>query len=63
VSASPGCLVLGWGKRDLVALPRQARRAQEQFPDTRVVWLGGSGHFPRWDEPEETTRLILDTTA
>lgn len=58
-----GPIVLGWGKRDLVTLPRQARRARERFPDARVVWFEGSGHFPHWDAPEETTRLILDTTA
>ncbi|HEV2819668.1 MAG TPA: alpha/beta fold hydrolase [Solirubrobacteraceae bacterium] len=58
-----GPIVMGWGKRDLVTLPRQARRARERFPDARVVWFEGSGHFPQWDRPEETTRLIFDTTA
>ncbi|HEV2821421.1 MAG TPA: alpha/beta fold hydrolase [Solirubrobacteraceae bacterium] len=58
-----GPIVVGWGKRDLVTLPRQAGRARERFPDARVVWFEGSGHFPQWDVPEATTRLILDTTA
>ncbi|MDQ3607478.1 MAG: alpha/beta fold hydrolase [Actinomycetota bacterium] len=58
-----GPIVMGWGKRDLVTLPRQARRAQERFPDARVEWFENSGHFPHWDVPDKTTRLILDTTA
>ncbi len=56
-------IVVGWGRRDLVTLPRQARRAKERFPDARVEWFESSGHFPHWDVPEKTTRLILDTTA
>jgi pimeloyl-ACP methyl ester carboxylesterase len=41
-----GPIVLGWGRRDLVTLPRQPRRAKGAVPDARVVWLEGSGHFP-----------------
>lgn len=52
-------VVIGWGCRDLVCLPRQARRAMRRFPDARLVWFEESGHFPHWDAPEETVRLIL----
>ncbi len=57
-----GPIVIGWGRRDLVCLPRQAQRAQKLFPDARLHWFDRCGHFPHWDQPEETSRLILETT-
>jgi pimeloyl-ACP methyl ester carboxylesterase len=56
-------LVIGWGRLDRVCLARQAARAQQLFPDARLHWFERCGHFPHWDVPEETARLILDTTA
>lgn len=56
-------LVIGWGRRDRLCLPRQAARAQKLFPDAHLHWFDGCGHFPHWDAPEETTRLILEATA
>ncbi|MDM0033875.1 alpha/beta fold hydrolase [Variovorax sp. J22P271] len=56
-------VVIGWGRLDKVCLPRQAARAQAQFPDARLHWFECCGHYPHWDQPEETARLILDTTA
>ncbi|HEX8127719.1 MAG TPA: alpha/beta fold hydrolase [Pyrinomonadaceae bacterium] len=56
-------LVIGWGRRDRVCLPRQAPRALSLFPDASMHWFEHCGHFPHWDAPQETTRLILDTTA
>jgi pimeloyl-ACP methyl ester carboxylesterase len=65
--APPGAitrpLVIGWGRRDRVCLPRQAKRALALFPDARLHWFEHCGHFPHFDAPRETTRLILDTTA
>ncbi len=58
-----GPIVIGWGRRDLVCLPSQAALAIERFPDARLHWFDGCGHFPQWDRSEETIRLILDTTA
>jgi len=55
-------IVIGWGRRDLVCLPSQAALAIERFPDARLHWFDACGHFPQWDRPEETIRLILDTT-
>ena len=55
-------LVIGWGRRDRVCLPSQAKRALELFPDARLHWFDRCGHFPQWDRPAETTRLILDAT-
>jgi pimeloyl-ACP methyl ester carboxylesterase len=62
-----GCLkkrlVIGWGRCDRICLPRQAERALQLFPDARIHWFEHCGHYPHWDAPEETTRLILATTA
>ncbi len=58
-----GTVVIGWGRRDLVTLPSQAARAQERFPDARLHWFDRCGHFPHWDRPDETVRVILDATA
>lgn len=55
-------IVIGWGRRDLVCLPRQARRAIGRFPDARLHWFERCGHFPQWDRPDAAIRLILDTT-
>jgi pimeloyl-ACP methyl ester carboxylesterase len=56
-------LVIGWGRLDRVCLPRQAARALQLFPGAHLHWFERCGHFPHWDAPEETTRLILDVTA
>jgi len=61
--ATPGPVLIAWGRRDLVTLPRQAPRAERRFPRARLVWMDGCGHFPQWDRPEATARLILDHTA
>ncbi len=58
-----GPITIGWGRRDLVTIPRQAARAIARFPGARLVWFERSGHFPHWDAPEETTRLILESTG
>ena len=58
----PGRVTIGWGRRDLVTVPRQAARATELFPDAVLHWFEQCGHFPQWDAPREATRLILDNT-
>jgi len=59
----PGRVTIGWGRRDLVTVPRQAARAAELFPDAVFHWFERCGHFPQWDAPHEATRLILDSTG
>ena len=58
----PGRVTIGWGRRDLVTLPRQAARATDLYPDAVLHWFERCGHFPQWDAPHEATRLILDST-
>lgn len=55
-------LVIGWGRHDRVCSPQQASRALKAFPDAQLYWFSHSGHFPQWDQPEETVRLILAAT-
>jgi pimeloyl-ACP methyl ester carboxylesterase len=61
--STPGSVVIGWGRKDRLTLPRQAGRAMERFPDARLYWFDEAGHYPHWDRPEEATRLILQTTG
>jgi pimeloyl-ACP methyl ester carboxylesterase len=56
-------VVIGWGRLDRICLPAQAARAQKLFPDARLHWFEQCGHYPHWDQPAETARLILETTA
>ncbi|GAA4021991.1 alpha/beta hydrolase [Sphingomonas swuensis] len=56
-----GRLAIGWGRHDRLCLPVQAKRATKRFPGARLHWFEHSGHFPLWDEPRETVRLIADT--
>ena len=58
----PGRVTIGWGRRDLVTVPKQAARATELFPDAVLHWFERCGHFPQWDAPHEATQLILDST-
>jgi pimeloyl-ACP methyl ester carboxylesterase len=58
-----GRLVIGWGRQDKVTLPSQARKAQELFPDASLHWFDSCGHFPHWDQPEQTVQMILAATG
>ena len=60
---TPGRVVLGWGRQDRVTLPRQAARVQRAFPHAELHWFDHCGHFPQWDAPDETARLVLRNTA
>jgi pimeloyl-ACP methyl ester carboxylesterase len=55
-------LVIGWGKQDRVCFPGQAKKALELFPDAHLHWFNKCGHFPQWDQPEQTIDLILKVT-
>jgi pimeloyl-ACP methyl ester carboxylesterase len=59
----PHPLVIGWGRKDRVCFPWQARRALDLFPDARLHRFARCGHLPQWDDPQATARLILQATA
>ena len=60
---TPGRVTIGWGRQDHLLLPRQAARAQAVFPSARLHWFERCGHFPHWDQPAETARVILETVG
>jgi pimeloyl-ACP methyl ester carboxylesterase len=48
-----GCPVLIlWGTRDLILLPRQGRRFERLIPDCELRYLKGLGHTPMSDDPD-----------
>ena len=59
----PGRVTIAWGRRDQVTVPRHPRPAVQAFPDAKLHWFSRCGHFPQWDAPQETIRLILDSTG
>ena len=63
--AAPGSgpVTIGWGRHDRLCLPVQALRAEAAFPGARLVWFEKSGHFPMWDQPEETVATILEAVG
>ena len=56
-------MVIGWGRQDRLLFPSQAPRAIAAFPDATLYWFDKCGHFPHWDQPEETIQLILAVTS
>ena len=58
-----GRVTIGWGRNDRVTLPSEADTAMRAFPDAALHWFSNCGHFPHWDRPEETVRLILGATG
>jgi pimeloyl-ACP methyl ester carboxylesterase len=48
-----GCpVLLLWGTRDVVLLPRQGRRFERLIPECELRYLSGLGHTPMSDDPE-----------
>lgn len=58
-----GRITIGWGRNDRLLLPRQAARAQAAFPSARLHWFEHCGHFPHWDQPAETVRVLLQALS
>jgi pimeloyl-ACP methyl ester carboxylesterase len=59
-ASTNGRMAIGWGRHDRLCLPVQAKRAAARFPSARLHWFEHSGHFPLWDEPRETVRLVAE---
>lgn len=56
-------VTIGWGTRDRLLLPTQARRAQAALPHARHVALDRCGHLPMSDDPDGVARLLLVASA
>ncbi|HVW34419.1 MAG TPA: alpha/beta hydrolase [Acidimicrobiia bacterium] len=55
-------VTIAWGRRDLILVPWQARRAKRAIPHARIVPLPGCGHVPMGDDPDRVAAVILDAT-
>jgi pimeloyl-ACP methyl ester carboxylesterase len=53
-------LLLVWGDRDKLVLPRGATRLLEAVPSARLELLHGIGHCPQIEAPERFTKILLD---
>ncbi len=54
-----GEIVIGWGAKDRLLLPRQGDRAARAIRAARLVALPGCGHVPMSDDPQLVADLIL----
>jgi pimeloyl-ACP methyl ester carboxylesterase len=53
-------VTIGWGRKDRLLPPRQARRAAREIPSARIVMLDGCGHIPTYDDPARVTQILLE---
>jgi pimeloyl-ACP methyl ester carboxylesterase len=51
-----------WGTRDVLLLPRQAKRFERLIPNAELRYLKGLGHTPMSDDPELLAELIATTS-
>jgi pimeloyl-ACP methyl ester carboxylesterase len=56
-------ILIAWGTRDRLLLPRQASRVRVVLPSARLVWLTRMGHVPMPDDPAQVGRLVLEWAA
>jgi len=56
-------VTIGWGSRDRLLFPRQARRAKARLPQVRLVRLPGCGHVPMTDDPALVADVLLRGSA
>jgi pimeloyl-ACP methyl ester carboxylesterase len=52
-------VMIGWGTRDRLLFPRQARLAKARLPEARLVRLPGCGHVPMTDDPALVADVLL----
>lgn len=52
-----------WGARDRIIPPDHGREAHAALPGSRFELLGGSGHFPHLDQPQDVVELLDDFVA
>ena len=51
-------VLLLWGTKDLILLPRQGRRFERLIPGAELRYLKGLGHTPMSDDPEGLAEAI-----
>jgi pimeloyl-ACP methyl ester carboxylesterase len=63
VAARGTPVTVAWGTRDVLLIPRQARRAQRLMPWARHVALPRCGHVPFHDDPDVVAGVMLTGSA
>jgi pimeloyl-ACP methyl ester carboxylesterase len=53
-------VLLLWGTKDVILIPRQGRRFERLIPGAELRYLKGLGHVPMSDDPEGLARGIED---
>jgi pimeloyl-ACP methyl ester carboxylesterase len=53
-------VTIGWGAKDRLLRPSQARIAMQRLPHARLVPLPGCGHVPMTDDPRLVARVLLE---
>lgn len=56
-------VLIAWGSRDVLLLPRQAQRFVDALPDAELRPLPGLGHAPMSDDPELVASMIGEFAA
>ncbi len=56
-------VVIGWGDKDRLLLPAQAKTAARRMPAARVVSLPDCGHVPMLDDPAAVVELVRSVVA
>lgn len=54
----PVPVVIAWGVRDRLLVPRQADRAARRLPQVTIERWPGCGHVPMIDDPDRVVRLV-----
>ena len=52
-------VTIGWGSRDRLLFPGQARLVKARLPEARLVRLPGCGHVPMTDDPALVADVLL----
>ena len=55
-------VLIAWGSRDTLLLPRQGPRFLRRIPHAEHRPLRGLGHVPMWDDPELVASTIVEFT-
>ena len=56
-------VTIAWGEQDRLLRPHQSRRAARAIPNARMVTLGGCGHVPFSDDPQQVARVLLEGSS
>lgn len=60
LAALPVPALILWGGQDRFASVQMAHRFHSELPDSELTIFDGAGHFVWEDEPEQTTRVLVD---